>query len=300
MPRVAGFWVLLGMSLGGLLAAETPPPTLPPLAPTSGAGAQWEVSLEPSFGLDTEQATLVEGSGDAPTVTALTLRRQFATTTLTLRRNPTAHRSYAVSAPIIWREETQEGGEARRVRSATGLGDVQLTGHRVLPRLRRSSWDGTVEVGLQLPTGTNAFRGLAPDELPLGTGHVELTGILGAQKLADPMLVSVGVGLTHTVPRSLAGTRIAPEFGYLIQSEFGYALNDRWIFSERLTFSRRSDVYLISPGETSEEKNDEAYVTHSLLYNPPNQQGLFYLAFSVGLNDTSLDALAHVLWQWHL
>jgi hypothetical protein len=155
------------------------------------------------------------------------------------------------------------------------------------PRLWKTAWDGTLGLSVGLPTGKSIYN-VRENEAPLGSGHYEVGGVLGASRIFDPFVFNAAGGLIYTLPRTMHGTRIAPGLGYLAQTSIGVALSDRWLLSEELNFTRRPNVLLSTPTDARTENTDQSYLKHGLIYTPSGGQTL-QMMFRLGLNSASPD-----------
>ncbi len=278
-------------------ATPTTPPTPTDVIPTDPpTQPRLQISVEPTFGLDTQRLLLLSNDGpDGGLVSQGTIntRRSFQVIPVSLRYqsshpNMLQRDTWTLDIPYIRRhEESTFGGRLLESRNA-GLGDIQLGFERIIPRLRQSAWDAIVGVNLQLPTGQSIYDSTA-NELPLGSGHYEMGGFLGVRKIADPFVLSATFGINNSLPRSGGGIRIKPGLGYSIRTGIGYALSDRWVLSEQISFARRPNSFLISSTDTQSEQIDQSYLAHSLSYNPKRGSHTMRLTFSAGLNNASTD-----------
>jgi hypothetical protein len=217
----------------------------------------------------------------------MTVRRYSVITPLTVRFDIDPRNSLTAVVPYVRRRDEIKVGTSSVVTRGQGLGDVQVKFERSYARLRNSAWDGTLEFSAGLPTGRSIYNAGA-NQSPTGLGHYEVGGVVGAQRVFDPMVLSAALGLSYTVPRTVQGTRVAPGLGYSAQTGFGYAVNDRLVFSEQLDYTRRPNVFLLSPTDAGTAAVSQSYLSHSLIYNAGRGHAL-RMMFNLGLTPASSD-----------
>jgi hypothetical protein len=218
----------------------------------------------------------------------LTVRRSYIIIPFSFRYELSRRNSLTVTVPFIRRQDELKLGSVSTKSSNQGLGDIQISFERTFSRLLRSSWDGSLQFNVGLPTGRSPYNSEG-NKSSLGTGHYELGGVVGVRRIFDPVAFNASFGINKTLPRTVQGERISPGLGYSAQTGIAYALSDRWVISEQLNYSRRPNVFLSNPLDTRTTVTDQAYLNHSLIYNPKGDAHTFRFTFNVGLNDASTD-----------
>ena len=267
-----------------------------------------QVSFDSYFMTDTEQypvvnaghdgehdhqhgAAATHGEHDHETgeqqVEFATVRRSVTVLPLSLRYQLSPRNSLTASVPFVRRVDEITVGKEKHKTLTQGLGDVQIGFERMYPRIRKSAWDGALDLSASLPTGRSIYSNKRGS--PIGLGHFELGGRMSIRRVFDPLAVNATVGLHYTVPRTESGMRVSPGLGHTLQTGFAYALSDRWAFSEQLTYSRRPNIFLNGPSDMKVYKSDQSYLSHGLLFNPRNGGHVFRMSFNVGLTPTSTD-----------
>jgi hypothetical protein len=218
---------------------------------------------------------------------SMTIRRSSVVTPLSIKYDINARDSLTVVVPYVSRrDEIKVGSEVIKT-SGRGLGDVQVTFSRDYPRLFKSAWESTVESSIGLPTGKSIYN-TGKNSSPLGIGHYEIGGQFSLRRTFDPLTINAAMGVNYAVPRMVEGTRIAPGIGYSAQTGFGYALTDRWAFTEQLDYTRRPNVFLVSPTDAETVNTGQSYLSHGMLYNTDSGH-TFRMMFNLGLNPASSD-----------
>jgi hypothetical protein len=251
----------------------------------------WQLTVESALASDSYRKLEMEVGGIAPedhTIVLLTARTSNTTLPLTVRYCQPSGQSLSVRIPFVRRSEAIVGPGLSMSSSNQGIGDIQLSHEQPLRFPRSASVSGSLQCAVQLPTGASRYE--SQGKLPLGSGHYEISATAGAQRIADPILLTASLGLNYSAPRRVDGIRIAPGIGHLVETGISVAVSDRLILSEQLTYVRNSDV-LILGAEASTTKIDQAYLTHSLLYHHGDREGAYRLSLSLGLNDASTDAV---------
>ncbi len=281
-----------------LCMAQNSNSTTPITQPSSTELAKrWQITIEPTYGLDTTKTKFYsddDGPGpNEPVEIDLTSRNAFQTIPISFQYSISPQQSLYLNIPYIFRSEELKGIGLTLNESRSGLGDIRLGYENQFNLSSESTWRGSLGIDLQTPTGSSQFNSNDVGLIPLGTGHYEITGTFGMQKVADPLIITYSTGVNYTCPRTLTGYRIKPELGYSIQTGLGFAINDRMILTEQLQYSRSSNVFLIS-NQTTETKVDQAYITHSLIYNRGKNKSSYRFSLTTGLNDASTDIILNV------
>jgi hypothetical protein len=217
----------------------------------------------------------------------MTVRRSAVVTPLSVLYEINDRTSVTLVLPYVRREDeiTVEGGSVKT--RGQGLGDIQVRFERTQPNLGKTAWEGSVELDLGLPTGKSIYSA-GENQSPLGIGHYEIGGVLGARRIFDPFSFNVSLGVVYDLPRTVQGTRIAPGLGYSAQTGIGFALSDRWVLAEQMSFTRRPNVFLSSPTDAQTASTDQSYLSHSLIRTLRGGDSL-RMNFNVGLNSASSD-----------
>lgn len=242
----------------------------------------WKVSLQPTFGSESEENPQLIG-------VSLTRQDTFEILPLEISYTPAFNRSFVVAIPYVRRREELSLGEESIATTDSGLGDIELRTDYIFRPKHMAGWDGSFGFDLTIPTGKSIYDNLGENELPMGVGHYG-TGIhLNYRRISDPAVVNFGVGILYSWPRECNGEKIRPGFGFTAKTGIGYALSDRWIMTEELEFTRQPNVFLQSAFTATTETLDQAYITHSFLYNRSPDSASYSLQFSLGLNNQSTD-----------
>jgi hypothetical protein len=274
--------LLLCLAASHMAGAEEAPVLIP--TPTLGnPGSPWEMSVQPLFGSDSQQNAQIFGG-------TMTIRQSFELVPFDVHYRSSNRDILSLSIPYIRRTEELRLGAADSIRSTdSGMGDISFGLKRSLRREKLSGWDGTIGMSLSLPTGQSVYSDLAEDQLPMGTGHYQTGVMLEFRRIADPLVTNFGFGIDYTMPRTHDGVEIRPGFGFTLASGIGYALNDRWVLTEQMEYTRQPNVFLQNIGTAQTETMDQAYITHALIYNPSKGGRTYSIGFSLGLNDASTD-----------
>ena len=226
----------------------------------------------------------------------ITKRSSSQITTVSISVDIGEHNTLSGDVPYVRREdEVTAGGNSVKSRGR-GLGDIQVSFEREQPRLFKTAWDGTAVFSVGLPTGKSIYN-VGANESPLGSGHYEVAGIFGVNRVFDPFVVKASGGLIYTVPRTVQGTRIAPGIGYMAQTGFGVGLSDRWVLSEEMSFIRRPNVLLATSIDAGTETADQAYLKHALTYSPKGGHTLEVMS-TFGLNPAAADYSIGFRWSY--
>jgi len=113
-------------------------------------------------------------------------------------------------------------------------------------------------------------------------------------RVADPIATSMGIGLNYSLAKRFNGESIEPGLGYTLHSEIAYSLNDKWVLTERLEYDRQPNIFMQNSFTMQTENVDQAYLTHSIVYNPTKTGNVYSLQLSLGLNDASTGLIVSV------
>jgi hypothetical protein len=217
----------------------------------------------------------------------MTVSRSSSVTSVSIVDEIDARNSLTLNIPYVRRrDEITVGGNAIKTRGQ-GLGDIQMRFERLYPHLRKSAWDGSVEFDVGLPTGKSIYSA-GGNQSPLGIGHYEIGSILGVRRIFDPLIFNGALGINYALPRTVQETRITPGLGYSAQTGVGFALSDRWVFSEQMYYTRRPNVLLSTPTDAQTESTAQSSLSHSVIYRPSGGNTIG-ITFNLGLNSASSD-----------
>jgi hypothetical protein len=273
--------------------------------------SRFEVTGETSFAVDTETYRTVDAeavkaqaaepvAGKRPaaeraaTASALRantveVRRTSVSTPVTIRYVIDERSSVSLVLPFTKRVDRVKTGGQTFVTNTRGLGDLQLSFTRDYPRLRKTAWEGSLGFNVGLPTARSIYDAPAGKN-PLGVGHFELGNTLGVRRVFDPLVFNASLGLSYLLPRTVDGQKVTPGLGQTLQTGFGYALNDRLVFSEQLYYARRPNYFLNTPTDDRVSSTEQAYLGHSLILNPKKSGGhTLRMSFNLGLTNSSTD-----------
>ncbi len=276
-------------------------------------GKRWEISAQTFFGADSERSLAFrihddhvesklnvkhhgvgsdeshDDEGMTEGVDVLDFERNFQVTLLSARYRWSSRTTLTADVPFVRRQDVLRfNGETLRFRRS-GLGDIRLGLYREKSRTGRGRVDITTGLTLRLPTGKSTFDNPGDFKPPLGTGFTEIGGEVNLVKVRDPMVANFGFGIGYNLPKSHNGTRLQPGMNYYVQTGLSYALSDKLVVSEHLTFISGNNVFLTAPGQPATSKIREAYVTHGFLYQLRKGGPALRLSLSVGLNQPSVD-----------
>lgn len=244
--------------------------------------------IEPGKLQEAISADIVERLATSPKrEQTMTVRRSSIVTMLTFQYEMSDHNSLTLSVPYIQRRDEIKAGGNSIETGGRGVGDIQMKFERSYPRMRKSAWDGTVEFDLGLPTGKSIYNA-ATNQSPLGIGHYEVGGVLGARRVFDPLAFNAAVGVSYALPRTIEGVRIAPGFGYQAQTGVAYAVTDRIGITQSLQYTRSPNVFLSTPPDARTVSTNQAYLRHGLVFNPRGGHAV-RMMFTMGLNPESLN-----------
>lgn len=281
-------------------------------------GKRLEISAQTFFGLDSERSLAFhihddqadpklnvkqhgvgpeEGQDEhdegivAEGVDVLDIERAFQVTALSARYRLSPGTMLTVDVPFVRRQDVLRfNGDALRFRRS-GLGDIRLGLYREKSRTGRGRVDVTTGLTLRLPTGKSTFDNADDFKPSLGTGFTEIGGEVNIVKMRDPMVVNLGFGVGYNLPKKHNGANLQPGMNYYMQTGLSYALSDRLVVSEHLTFVSSNNVFLTAPGQPATSKTKEAYVTHGFIYHLRQGGPALRLSLSVGLNQPSVDKM---------
>jgi hypothetical protein len=273
-----------------------------PPAAAESSSPSWtrrlQFSVETSFTFDRERLPLLSINGEHGEEThedhehprqedTITAQRSLLEIPLSLRFALSHRNTVTLRLPFIRRRDDFKLGGRSFKFSNEGLGDVQIGFERTFPGVREG-WDGFLGVNAQLPTGESIYD-TEENESPLGAGHYQFSTITGVRRVFDPVFFNAAVGANYTLPRQLEGTRVRPGIGYSLQTGVGFSMNDRWVFSEQLSYSQQPNVFLVNPNETQIEKIAQSYLSHSLFYNTKSSRRALRFMLNLGLNNAASD-----------
>jgi len=262
--------------------STTPPRNIP--ATRQSLEDRFQLTVDPIFGFDKEKIQISEFGQDN-----IVFQQWYVVFPFNFQWKLSNRNRVSISIPFISRQDVVRSESSTLFSSKNnGLGDIQLTFEQDFSRVRKSNWDVFTGATASFPTGKSIYNN-DPDESPLGLGHYVLGGFIGIRQVADPVLFSASVGLNYTLPRKVGPTHVKPGVGYSFQTGFGYALSDRWIFSEQLNYSLQPNIFLVNLSDTLINKTSQAYLSHSLIYNPKNKCQTFRFTYTQGLNNESTD-----------
>lgn len=287
--------------------ASAPSPRRAPVRPGRSKMSRLEISAETTFQSDREKVRVVSSellnpkklqeavqadSGEKLATSSereqtITVSRSSVVTPISIRYEINDRSSVTLILPYVRRQDEigVEGGSVKT--RGQGLGDVQLRFEKTQPRLRNTAWDGSIEFDLGIPTGKSIYN-LGKNQSPLGIGHYEIGGLVGVRRIFDPVSFNASLGVIYDVPRTVQGTRIAPGLGYSAQTGIGFALSDKWVLSEQMSYTRRPNVFLSSPTDAQTVSTDQSYLSHSLIRSVRGG-GSLRVNFTIGLNPASSD-----------
>lgn len=272
---------LLGLAVSNMAGAED----APVIIPTSALGnstSLWELSMQPVFGSDSEQHPQIFG-------VTMTVHQSFEVMPFDVCYRSSHSDTLSLSVPYIRRSQELRLGAASTKSTDSGMGDISFGFERSLRRVKLSGWDGTFGTNVNVPTGKSVYSDPGDDQLPMGTGHYQTGITLNFRRISDPLVTNFGLGIDYTMPRTHNGMEIRPGFGFTLRSGIGYALNDRWVLTEQMEYTRQPNVFLQNIGAAQTEIMDQAYITHALIYSPSKGGKTYSLGFSLGLNNASTD-----------
>jgi len=274
--------LVLCLAATNMAGAEEAPVTIP-AATLGNATSPWEMSIQPIFGRDSQQNAQIFGD-------TMTATQSFELVLFDVRYKSSYRDTLNLNVPYIRRSEELRLGAADSIKATdAGTGDICFGFERSLPRVKLSGWDGTFGMNVNIPTGKSVYSDLGDDELPMGTGHYQTGIALDFRRIADPLVTNFGFGIDYTMPRTHDGMEIRPGFGFTLRSGIGYALNDRWVLTEQMEYTRQPNVLLQNIGTAQTEIMDQAYITHGLIYNPSRGGKIYSIRFTLGLNNASTD-----------
>lgn len=222
--------------------------------------------------------------------------RNLIVVPLTMRFMASPRDTITATVPYIRRDDRISfSGQSVRSRS-DGLGDIQLAFDRRFDP-GWESWSGSWGIGVRLPTGKSVYN-LKEGESPLGTGHWELSGSAGLSRLFNHLTFRSNLAVTYAVPRVVNGVKFSPGWGHGFQTGIDYLASDRWTVSQQLVHLRRQNVFLTTPLDPATEIVNQAYLSHSLFFQPKRFSHAYRLRFDVGLNNTASDLSLSFGYQW--
>jgi hypothetical protein len=215
---------------------------------------------------------------------------------LTMRFMASSRDTITATIPYIRRDDRISfSGQSVRSRSH-GLGDIQLAFDRRFDP-GWESWSGSWGVGIRLPTGKSVYN-IKEGESPIGAGHWELSGSAGLSRLFNQITFRSNLAVTYALPRVVNGVKFSPGWGHGFQTGIDYLASDRWTVSQQLVHLRRQNVFLTTPLDQGTEIVNQAYLSHSLFFQPKRFGHAYRLRFDVGLNNTASDLSLSFGYQW--
>jgi hypothetical protein len=217
----------------------------------------------------------------------MSFRHSSVVTRFSIKYEMSDRNSLTFIIPAVQRWDEIKVGASTVKTQGRGLGDVQVKFERSYPYLRKSAWDGLLEFNVGVPTGTSNYNA-RPNQSPLGTGHFEVSSLLGARRVFDPLAFNAAAGVSYTLPRAFAGTHITPGLGYQAQTGVVYSVTDKIGVTQSLQYTRSPNAFLSAPTDARTVSTDQAYLRHGIVLNPRGGHAL-QMTFMMGLNAESLN-----------